>query len=193
MQEPDGHVVTRVKQPSKADIRLLVRRIGRVSTVALLTAVVMLLSPVDATAEGRQVHQQTSGVGTSFAVAVRTRGTGDSRGQGCTATGTVWAQEYMKSGVTRFKARWELRGYYDSGMFPTHGSVGWWRSASFPNDYLSCWVDFALPYGYLNFAAGKQFSLWAKAVGERPSWWRPDLTRRVRVGEPACSWGVPAA
>lgn len=176
--------------------------IHRAVTVALagLVAVAVTLTPsvgaIAITGNGaglNQANEQVSGTGTSFRVGVRTQATGMNRGHGCTASGAVWVQEHLKSGITKFKARWELRGYYDSGVLPTYGSVGWWRTTSFANDYESYWVDFTLPFGYLNFSAGKQFSLWAKAVGERPSWWRPDLTRRVRVGEPACNRRLPAA
>lgn len=152
----------------------------------------MLLLSTAAHASETSVHAdaQRSGDGTSFVVGVRVPASSRAWGRGCTAGATVWMQEIYKSGITRFKVRWELRGYYDTGIMPTYNRVGWWHSGAFPNDYLSYWVDMTLPYGYLNFAPDRQFSLWAKAVGERPSWWRPDLARRVKAGTAMCETGL---
>lgn len=166
--------------------------LGISTAVAMLVVVAVVLTPdIGAAVGSRSVAEQTSGDGTAYTIGVRREATGIRRGNGCTATGEIWVQEHRKSGVTRFKTRWELRGYYDTGIMPTYGSVGWWSSTPFPDDYASYWMYFGLPYGYLNFSSGKQFSLWAKSGGQRPSWWRPDLTRRVRVGELGCEWGVP--
>lgn len=133
---------------------------------------------------------QTSGTGTNFRVGVRHSASSQNWGRACSATAQVWVQEIRKSGVTRFKTRWELRGYYDTGILPTYGSKGWWHSGSFRNDHRSFVIDFKLPYGYLNFGTGKQYSLWAKSVGERPSWWQRDIARRVRTGYVACESSV---
>lgn len=154
--------------------------------IAALGVSLMSTQGVGATVESNQSTQQVSGQGTSLRVGVRYSPSSTSWGRGCSATAQVWVQEHGKSGVTRFKTRWELRGYYDTGILPTYGSKGWWRSGSFRNDHKSYTIDFKLPYGYLNFASGKQYSLWAKSVGERPSWWQRDIVRRVRTGYVAC-------
>lgn len=161
------------------------RIIGRVALVVLLASLV-LTSQASAGVHAEHVAQQSTGGGTSMTMGVRAAAQSQNWGRGCSAYSRVWVQEHRKSGVTRFKTRWELRGYYDTGILPTYGSKGWWRSSRFRDDHASRWLNFTLPYGYLNFSSGKQYSLWAKSVGERPSWWRPDITRRIRTGYVAC-------
>lgn len=161
------------------------RLVSRIAIVVLLSSLVVT-SQVSAGALTERVTQQTTGGGTSMTMGVGAAAQSQNWGRGCSAYSRVWVQEHRKSGVTRFKTRWELRGYYDTGILPTYGSKGWWRSSTFRDDYASRWLNFTLPYGYLNFSTGKQYSLWAKSVGERPSWWRPGITRRIRTGYVAC-------
>lgn len=110
-------------------------------------------------------------------------------GNGCTASGQIYVREYGKSGVTRFRTRWELRGPYDPGYLPTYARTTYSWSGSFPNDHQSFGTYFTLPGGYLNFAQGKQFALWAKMVGERPSFWQRDIVRKGTLGLVACELG----
>ncbi len=114
------------------------------------------------------------------------------RGNGCTATGQVYVREYGKSGVTRFRTRWELRGPYDPGYLPTYAKTGYTRSGAFPNDQRSFGSYFTLPGGYINFAQGKEYALWARMVGERPSFWQRDIVRKGALGPVACEVRVGA-
>lgn len=112
------------------------------------------------------------------------------RGNGCTADARVWVQEIGTSGVTRFRGRWELRGKYDAGYFPTYGKTGWYGSRPFPNNGVSYYVYFSIGNGMLNFAADSEFSLWGKFVGERPSFWQRDVVLHPNLGTVICSTDI---
>lgn len=105
----------------------------------------------------------------------------------CSAAANIWAQELGKSGITRLRVQWQLRGPYDPGYLPTYFKTGWYRGGGFPDDARSFYSGFRLNYGIVNFATNKQFSLWAKMVGERPSFWKPDVVIKRSVGDVACS------
>lgn len=109
----------------------------------------------------------------------------------CSFTGAIRFQEYGRSGVTRFRAEFQLRAPYDPGPrygigLPTFGKAGWWYSNSFPNDYRNYWGAFILGRGWLNSFGFSDKALWAKVVGERPSFWQRDIVVYVKLGTDAC-------
>jgi hypothetical protein len=106
----------------------------------------------------------------------------------CTATSAIWLQELGSSGITRLRAEWELRSTYDPGYLPTYAKSGWAKSAQFPDDPQSRWIKpLKLSAGSLTFGRGRTFALWAQMVGERPSFWKPDVTRRAELGDVGCA------
>jgi len=103
----------------------------------------------------------------------------------CTATTAVWLQELGSSGVNRLRVKFELKGYYDPGYLPSYGSTNWAKSNTFPDDSLSYSMGFNLnPYFYIS--NGKTMSVWAKFIGQRPSFWKPDLKIHKKLGDVTC-------
>jgi hypothetical protein len=108
----------------------------------------------------------------------------------CSAVGQVWAKEFGASGVTRFRARWELRSPYDTGWLPTYAKTSYVYSAPFPNDARNFYQYFTLREGRVNYPANKEFALWVKIVGERPSFWQRDIVRKGSLGRIGCNLNV---
>lgn len=158
----------------------------RRASLVLLMAAILITTAMPAAPRAAAAQTMTYGV--------NRRASAAPWGEGCTADARVWVQEIGKSGVTRFRGRWELRGKYDSGLFPIHGKTGWYVSRSFPNNAASKFVYFSVGNGMLNFFSNKEYSLWAKLVGERPSFWQRDVVLRPNLGTIICSndgIGVP--
>jgi hypothetical protein len=103
-------------------------------------------------------------------------------GAGCWAAGGIWVRELGSSGVNRLRVQWQLRSHYDTGILPTHAKTGWFKSVQFLNDSASRYNNFVLPPGHLNLLLGNADAVWAKMVGERPSFWKPDLVMKGRHG-----------
>lgn len=104
---------------------------------------------------------------------------------GCTASASLTLKEFGKSGVTRLRVQWQLRGVNDlDGHFPTYAKSGWAYSQVFPNDALSYYMRFYLPQGHIIWPGqNSRYALWAKMIGERPSFWQRDLKIRASQGE----------
>lgn len=113
--------------------------------------------------------------------------------QVCGAHAPLWMQEIGRSGITRMRARYELRGAYDPGLPGLAYQVTPWHfSGSFPDDHRSFWTVRGV-YLYpasLRFYAGNQYSLRAKMVWERPSFWRPDIVRAATLGAVGCEQDI---
>jgi hypothetical protein len=109
------------------------------------------------------------------------------RGDGCVYGGRIWTREDGVSRIVRFRARFELRGKYDStSILPTYDKTSWYRSDLFHATSTAEVRYFAIPRGALTSPPGKEYSVWAKAVGERPGFWVRDAVRRLKVGVAAC-------
>ena len=106
---------------------------------------------------------------------------------GCTVTNKVWAQEFGVSGVTRLRLRWELRSPYDTGWLPTYATTQYLYSNTFPDDARNHFAYYTLGPGAINYAANKEFGLWVKIVGERPSFWQRDLVLKSELGRFGCN------
>lgn len=109
--------------------------------------------------------------------------------QVCGAHAPLWMQELGTSGITRMRARYELRGYYDAGLPGlAYQYTPWFYSASFPDDYRSFWTvrGLHLHPRQLRFYAGGRYSLRTKMVWERPSFWHRDIVRAVTLGAVGC-------
>ena len=103
----------------------------------------------------------------------------------CDTTGTIWHQELGMSGVTRLRAKFELRGRYDPGYIPglTYAVTNWVYSIEFPDDGLSQWINW--PFR-LRHPVGPTFQVRAILIGERPSFWRPDRKIATNIGNAVC-------
>lgn len=104
---------------------------------------------------------------------------------GCTAADTAGVLELGRSGTTRLRIQWQLRGVHDiNAHFPTYAKTGWAYSSVFPNDHLSYYFQGWLPRGIVSWPGqNSAYALWTKMVGERPSFWQRDLVIKVRQGQ----------
>lgn len=102
-------------------------------------------------------------------------------GRACTVSTTVWGWEHGRSGVTRIKAQFDLRGPNDPGYLFYYYRKGWYYGSRFPDDSLSYYQYFTITNGTFTFPIGNRYALWAKVVGERPSFWQADLVRKGRL------------
>lgn len=101
----------------------------------------------------------------------------------CVSSALVWVQELGLSGITRLRAKFELRGYYDStGILPTYLSSGWKYSKKFPDDSGNRWKHFGHSFRHL----GGLYRIYGVFIGERPSFWDPDLKMRGDIGAVGC-------
>ncbi|HRN29098.1 MAG TPA: hypothetical protein PK781_10340 [Terrimesophilobacter sp.] len=110
---------------------------------------------------------------------------------GCTVTlGRYTVREFGVSGVSRFKFRYELRGYYDEGylFLPTHANTQWFYSKAFSDDERSFWVPMYLPAGHLNMIPtnGSTYKLWLRVVGMRSG--MADVRKNIEVGPVSCTY-----
>lgn len=110
--------------------------------------------------------------------------TSENVGEACVSSTTIWLQELGRNGVTRLRAKFERRGYYDPGIPGTsYSTTGWVHSASFPDDERNFWSFFSATFRYF---PGGRYNIRARFIGERPSFWRPDYRLNVIVGEIGC-------
>lgn len=105
----------------------------------------------------------------------------------------VYVQEYGESGVTRLRARFELRGPNDprnaATMLFSYARTPWYSSWEFPDDHLNYYQRF----GTRIRRPGGGLAVWVHAVGERPSFWSRDIVRVGKLGVHQCSefaWGT---
>lgn len=103
----------------------------------------------------------------------------------CVGRAAVWHQEMGASGITRLRAKFELRGQYDTTGLPllTYADTGWLYSAEFPDDDRSYWHMW---WPTLRYMTGGIYSGWGILIGERPSFWEPDRKLTASLGEFAC-------
>jgi hypothetical protein len=102
----------------------------------------------------------------------------------------TWAWEHGMSGVTRLRTRYELRGLNDPGFLPTYAKTGYATSGFFANDARSYSKNFHIAHTLVS-PPGATYSVWAKAVGERPSFWQRDLVVKMRLGATGCENELP--
>lgn len=142
--------------------------------VALVVATVLVVSQPAAHA-----HDRLRGYGLSNPT------TSPNGSGGCTAADTAGVMELGKSGTTRLRIQWQLRGVNDiNAHFFTYGKTGWAYSSIFGNDHLSYYFSGRLPAGILSWPGqNSRYALWTKMVGERPSFWQRDLVVKVPQGE----------
>lgn len=106
---------------------------------------------------------------------------------GCTASAVVETREIGDSGISRIAVEFQLRGPNDPylpGL--AYRYIGWWFSPEIPLDQRTHWWRTLLPPGYMNFSSGSEYAVWAKAVGERDSFWRRDLVQKLKLGTAGC-------
>lgn len=106
----------------------------------------------------------------------------------CTPTTKVWSQEIGESGITRLRARFELRGPFDTGLLPTWWESEWLRSAQFPNDTLNYSERFTLAFDGVTVGNGKQLAVWTVLIGEKPSFWARDAKIKQSVDTFICEF-----
>lgn len=103
----------------------------------------------------------------------------------CVGRAAIWHQELGGSGITRLRAKFELRGQYDTTGIPwlTYADTGWLYSGVFPDNAQSYWTTWwpTLRYPYAHIYSG-----WGVLIGERPSFWQTDRKLSARLGEYAC-------
>jgi hypothetical protein len=147
------------------------------------------LAAVAATVLGVTLAVPADGAPT-MTVGLRSGPTATASGSKCTYEAVTWAWERGSSGINRLRARFELRGPYDPGYLPTYAKSGWARSRTFPNNALSYWNNLTLRRGSLNSALNSRYGVWAKTVGERPSFWQRDVVVHWKLGDAGCDPGV---
>jgi hypothetical protein len=140
-------------------------RIGRGTATRLIVALclaVLVVTPVSGASDKMRWGYSNRGQPTS-----------KREGAACVSSTKIWVQELGKSGITRLKAKFERRGPYDPGIPGTSYSTnGWYYSGAFPDDYLSYWATF---YTRFRHFPGGVYKIRAVMVGERPSFWKPDV------------------
>ncbi len=110
----------------------------------------------------------------------------------CTPTARVWTMEIGKSGITRLRTQFAVRGPYDPGYLPSWWKSSWYAGGSFPDDALSYYTYFALWFDTITVGNGKQVAVWAKMIGEKPSFWARDAKIHKSLGTFTCSGGNEA-
>jgi hypothetical protein len=102
----------------------------------------------------------------------------------CLSTGAVGHQELGVSGITRLRAKFELRLAYDPGTLPyVPASTGWLYSNSFADDARNYWNAWSFGFRY---ARDRDYWIRAVLLGERPSFWEPDLKLKLDLGGVVC-------
>jgi hypothetical protein len=86
---------------------------------------------------------------------------------------------------------YQLRSPYDPGYLPARWTSQRLRTVEFPDDARNFYFDTYLTPGTVWFGNGKTFAVWAKFIGERPSFWRPDVKIKVKVAEFMCDIQEP--
>jgi hypothetical protein len=139
-----------------------------------LVVVIAALAPSVAPAAADS-HQLAVGTGTAQVASARSV-TG-----ACEIRMGGWVQELGASGVKRFKAQFWIASPNASAL--SYNRSGWGYSVPFPDDARSFYEYF---HWTIRTRPGSTYGLWMKGVGERPSFWQPDLVKKVKVGETGC-------
>lgn len=108
--------------------------------------------------------------------------------QTCRVDFTVMAQEFGDHGVEQFKLRflWFLDDINPASptvewLRSVRFDSGWKYSSEFPDDVRNHWGRWRLIWSETS-SAGRQ-TIRARAVGIRPSWWQPDLSVDLHLGQ----------
>lgn len=102
----------------------------------------------------------------------------------CLSTGKVGHQELGLSGITRLRARFQLRTQYDPGHLPyVPATSSWYYSGAFPDDARNFRASWS--YGF-RYKQNKEYWIQATLIGERPGFWRPDRKIKANLGEVVC-------
>ncbi len=109
----------------------------------------------------------------------------------CTAQVQAFAVELGISGVQRIRAHFEVYGPYAPFWLPSERSSSQvaypaQHGGEFPDDFRNYHVKILLPWGLWFEENGDQLVL--DYVGERPSFWKPDLHEEVLVGRFDCGF-----
>lgn len=108
----------------------------------------------------------------------------------CQSTGRVGHQEFGQSGVTRLRAKFELRTQYDPGYLPyVPASTGWLYADAFPDDAANYWTWWSY---WFRYAQNKEYWIRGILIGERPSLWQADLKLHAHLGDAICYTQVQA-
>jgi hypothetical protein len=106
----------------------------------------------------------------------------------CTASVTPWVTEVQKSGIQRMRLHFELYGAYTPLGLPSQRSsnqvVYPQGGAEFADDDRSFYIAAALPWGLWKEERGERIV--ADFVGERPSFWNPDVHHELELGAIDC-------
>ena len=102
------------------------------------------------------------------------------------ATGVI---ERGKHGVQRFKVRFRIyagdTGYSPEWLNSWTESIyfdgAWSYGRYFPND-ISSYQTSPFRRNWVFPMRFKDYTLWARSVGIRPSWWQPDLKHDMKIG-----------
>lgn len=146
--------------------------------VALVVSVLVAVIPSERPARADHIRLTLTPVGEPVAFDYYTN---------CTASAVVEVREIVDSDISRFAVEFQRRGANDPylpGL--AYDYVGWWISSDIPLDSKTYWWRVILPPRYMNFPSGGSYALWAKAVGERDSFWQPDLVETLKLGEIGC-------
>ena len=157
---------------------------ARLGLALLLTAVIGL---VPASASGEANFRWGTSVPLTNSPSVRVE-------HSCTPTATIWTQEVGKSGITRLRTQFAIRGPYDPGYLPSHWKSNWAKSGIFPDDFQNYYQPFALSFDGITVGPGKHVAVWAKMIGEKPSFWHRDAKIHKSLGTFICQGGgIPPA
>lgn len=110
----------------------------------------------------------------------------------CTVQVMGWARENGVSGVQRIRIHYELYGAYAPLHLPSERSsnqVAYPRQSGgeFPDDFNSYYLTALMPWGLWFEENGERLIM--DYVGERPSFWKPDIHEEVELGAFDCGYG----
>jgi hypothetical protein len=105
-----------------------------------------------------------------------------------------WARELGVSGVQRIRIHYELYGAYTPLELPSERSSSQVAyptqdGGEFPDDARNYWLKALMPWGLWFEEDGERLIM--DYVGERPSFWRPDIHEEVVAGTFTCGLDVP--
>jgi hypothetical protein len=116
-------------------------------------------------------------------------GENDDAAPRCEIGAVATLKEIGQSGITRLKAKFELRDPTTPWWFGLLGrwyTRGYYYSSYFPNDSSNYWEAFKSGPPWFSTFVGPHFAVWLKGVGERPSFWQPDVVIHARLGDVGC-------
>ena len=106
----------------------------------------------------------------------------------CTASVTPWVKEVEKSGIQRMRLHFELYGAYAPLGLPSQRSsnqvVYPQGGAEFADDDRSFYITAVMPWGLWKEERSERIV--ADFVGERPSFWNPDVHHELELGTIDC-------